>query len=191
MMTNSGTKIYIVASRGRTLAGGLIRARAKLKFWNRYPGDGYSHISLSLTPELSDMMSFARRRLRNPLNAGLVREDIRRGVFALHPEKSRIAVFALPVTAERRERLAALMDEAWARRGTLRYNFLGLFTMLLWARGAARPDHYFCSQWADELLKRCGIDLFPGKKSVHIRPFDFYCVLRNWLIYEGDRKSVV
>lgn len=184
-MTNNNETIYIVASRNRTLAGWLIRARARLKFWNRYAGDGYSHISLSLDPELSRMMSFARRRLHNPLAAGLVREDIRTGVFALHPEQSRIAVFALPVTAEQRVRLGALMEADWARRDALRYNFLGLFAMLVCARGAARPDHYFCSQWACELLDRCGIRLFGGKKPYHIRPFDFYCALRGCLVYEG------
>lgn len=188
-MSQSKCHIYIVASYCSTVVGRLIRDRAKLKFWNRYDGDCYSHISLSLDSKLNNMMSFARKRPHNPLISGLVQEDIRKGVLAHHPDKNEIAVFELPVSREQYQSIRRRMENDWARRESLKYNFLGLFTMLLVGRGAARKDHYFCSQWAAEILQENGFDFFGGKKPCHIRHFDIYIALREYMIYEGYIKN--
>lgn len=180
-----GQKIYIVASYCGTLAGKLIYSRAKLKFWNRYPGDGYSHISLSLSETLDNMLSFARKKLHNPLVAGLVRENIRTGVFAFHPKHAKIAVFEIPVSVEQYNGIKESMELAWRNRKKLKYNFWGLFSMLITARGVARKNHYFCSQWVTEVLNDNGICLFSNKKPYHIRPFDMYIALKNNIIFEG------
>lgn len=92
--------IYIVASYNNTLIGKLIRLRARLKFWNRYVGDEYTHISLSLEPTLENMMSFARKEINNPFNAGLIKENIREGMFAKANEKGQIAVMKISVTEQ-------------------------------------------------------------------------------------------
>ena len=180
-----GKRIYIVASYCGTLASKLIYNRAKLKFWNRYPGDCYSHISLSLSETLDDMLSFARVKLHNPLAAGLVRENIRTGVFAFHPKHAKIAVFELPVSTAQYNGIKDSMDLAWRNRKKLKYNFLGLFSMLITARGVARENHYFCSQWVAEVLNHNGIYLFGNKKAHHIRPFDMYIALEKYMIFEG------
>lgn len=177
--------IYIVASCNHTLAGRLIRERAKLKFWNRYPGDEYSHISLSLDEKLDNMRSFARKKPNNPLISGLVAENIRAGVFSFWPEKSKIAVFKIPCSAEQYAGIQKTMDEAWKNRNSLKYNFLGLFLMLLIGRGATVKNHYFCSQWAAEVLKENGLEFFESVKPCHIRPFDMYSALRKFLAFEG------
>lgn len=178
-------QIYIVASYNHTFIGSVIRGRAKLKFWNRYQGDCYSHISLSLDSSLENMMSFARKKLRNPFVSGLIRENIRSGIFALKPLHNRIAVMRIGISNSQYDELKKVMDGYWKRRKKLKYNFPGLASMLLFGRGIAVKDAYFCSQWVDEVLKRCGIDLFEGKPSCYIRPFDFYCRLEEFIVYEG------
>lgn len=177
--------IYIVISYSNTVVGRLIRGRAKLKFWNRYDGDCYSHVSLSLDSRLTDMMSFARKKLHNPLISGLIREDIHTGVFSFHPDQNQMAVFALPVTYEQYQGIRKRMEMDWARREQLKYNFLGLFAMLLTGRGAARKNHYFCSHWAAEILSENGFDLCIKKKPYNIRHFDLYTALQDYMIYEG------
>lgn len=181
--------IYIVASYTDTVPGKLIATRAKLKFWNRYDGDGYSHISLSSTKTLKDMLSFARKEMDNPFNSGLVSEDIGKEMFVLKPEKSKIAVMEIPVTEEQFVDIEKLMEYFWETRDKYNFNFLGLTSMLICGRGLSLEDTYFCSQWVDTVLKECGIDFFNGEKSYNIRPFDFYCQLKKYIIYEGLTKD--
>ena len=82
--------IYIVDSFTNTVPGRIIKWRASLKFWRRYDGDTYSHTSLSRDIKLGNMMSLARKEINNPLNCGFIKEDIRKDVFALNKEKSKI-----------------------------------------------------------------------------------------------------
>lgn len=135
------------------------------------------------------MLSFARIKLHNPLVAGLVRENIRIGVFAFHPKHAKIAVFEVPVTTEQYNGIQKSMELAWRNREKLKYNFLGLFSMLLTGRGVARKNHYFCSQWVAEILNHNDIRLFGNRKPYHIRPFDIYIALRDYLVFEGYLTS--
>lgn len=177
--------IYVVASYTDTIPGKLIRYRASLKFWNRYEGDKYSHISLSTDKSLTKMYSFARKEIKNPFNSGLVKENIHEGMFALKPEKSNIAVMEIGVTPEQYINITELMKYFWEHKDDYKFNFLGLTVMLIFARGVALEDHYFCSQWVATVLKQCGLDFFHDKKAYNIRPFDFYCELKKYIIYEG------
>lgn len=178
--------IYIVASFTNTVPGRLIRARATLKFWNRYPGDYYSHVSLCKDEKLGDMMSFARKEINNPLNSGLVKENIREGLFKLNSDKSIIAVMRLKITDEQYKKLIEVMDRYWVNKDSYKFNYLGLVNMLFFARGINISNHFFCSQWVDTVLKEIGIDLFNGIPSHNIRPFDFYSALKDNIIYEGN-----
>lgn len=178
-------KIQIVASYTDTVPGKLIKLRASMKFWNRYSGDCYSHISLSRDNKLGEMMSFARKELKNPFNSGLVKEDIRKGMFALKPDISKIAVMELKVTKEQYDNLSKTMDRYWENKEQYGFNFLGLTTMLLYGRGIAPKNRFFCSQWVATVLQESGINIFEKKDPKNIRPFDFYGTLRDHIIYEG------
>lgn len=184
-LNSEANNIYIVASYNNTFVGWLIRSRAKLKFWNRYQGDGYCHISLSLDARLDRMLSFARKRLHNPLAAGLVQENIRTGMFARKPEKGEIAVFRVPVSSEQFRGIRHSMGQAWEKRDVLKYNFWGLFTMLAVGKGIAVPNRYFCSQWVAEVLNQNGLYFLGGVRPCHIRPFDIYIALKEYMIFEG------
>lgn len=178
--------IYVVSSFTDTVPGKLIRARATLKFWNRYPGDYFSHVSLCKDKKLGDMMSFARKEIKNPFNSGLIKENIREGLFKINSDKSIIAVMKLKVSDEQYVKLCEVMNRYWELRDTYKFNYLGLINMLLFGRGINRKNHFFCSQWVDTVLKEIGVDLFDGIPSYNIRPFDFYNALRNNIIYEGN-----
>lgn len=178
-------KIEIVASYTDTVPGKIIRLRAAMKFWNRYAGDTYSHISLSRDSKLNNMMSFARKELDNPFNSGLIKEDIRTGMFALKPEISKIAVMELKISDRQYKKLSCLMDYYWEHRNDYNFNFAGLASMLVCGRGVDVSNSFFCSEWVATLLEESGISLFDGKKPKDIRPFDFYGRLQDHIIYEG------
>ena len=65
------------------------------------------------------------------------------------------------------------------------YNFLGIMAMLAVGRGLAPKNSFFCSQWVATVLQEVGINLFDGKCPEDVRPFDFYGVLQDKIIYEG------
>lgn len=178
-------KISIVSSYTDTVPGKMIRMRAALKFWNRYPGDQYSHISLSRDNILNNMMSFARKEVNHPLNSGLVKEDIRKGMFALKKDESQIAVMELKVTRNQFNKVNEIMEKYWDRREELGFNFAGLASMLFCGRGVESENNFFCSQWVTTVLQESGIDLFDGQKPCNIRPFDFYSILKENIVYEG------
>lgn len=177
--------IYIVSSYTNTVPGKMITVRASMKFWNRYPGDTYSHISLSKDNLLNNMVTFARKEINNPFNAGLVKEDIRDGLFAINKEKSKIAVMKLDIPEDNYIKLGSIIDYYWDKREELNYNYIGLIKMLFVGKGTTTENHYFCSQWVAQVLKESGIDIFEGKNTYDIRPFDFYVALKNYIIYEG------
>lgn len=178
--------IYIVASYTDTVPGKLITARAKLKFWNRYEGDTYSHISLSRDCKLNHMMSFARKEMNNPFNSGMVKEDIRKDMFVRNPEKSKIAVIQLGLTDEQAATVDFNMTKGWLDKDSFKFNYLGLVALLFSGNiGLSRENHYFCSQWATFILRESGLDIFPDKRPQDIRPFDFYRTLKDYIIYEG------
>lgn len=178
-------KINIVASYTDTIPGKIIKLRAEAKFWNRYSGDTYSHVSLSRDSKLGNMMSFARKDINNPFDSGLIKEDIRSGMFALKKDVSRIAVMELKVTPEQYRSISKTMDRYWQERDKYGFNFAGLASMLIYAKGVAPKNKFFCSQWVDTVLLESGIDIFNGKKPHNIRPFDFYGALKDNIVYEG------
>ena len=182
--------IYIVASYTDTVPGKLITARAKLKFWNRYDGDTYSHVSLSRDSKLNNMISFARKEMDNPFHSGMIKEDIRKDMFVLSPKKSKIAVMQLGITSEQAVAFADNMERAWAKRESFQFNYIGLVALLCTGNvGLSRENHYFCSQWATSILRESGIEIFDGKRPQDIRPFDFYRTLKDYIIYEGLTKD--
>lgn len=136
-------KIYIVLSFTDTVPGKMIKLRAEMKFWNRYAGDGYSHVSLSRDNTLNNMMSFARKEINNPFNSGIVKENIREGMFALKPDKSKIAVMEIGVTKQQYDDIGNIMNSYWGRCDELGFNFAGLISMLLCGRGVPVKDHFF------------------------------------------------
>ena len=136
-------KIEIVASYTDTVPGKLIKLRAAMKFWNRYSGDTYSHISLSRDRKLGNMMSFARKEINNPFNSGLIKEDIRTGMFALKPNVSRIAVMELNVSEQQYNKLSSLMNYYWENRDKYNFNYVGLTSMLIYGKGIDFPNSFF------------------------------------------------
>lgn len=178
-------KIYLVASYTDTIPGRLIKFRTYLRYGNGYSGADYSHISLSTDSKLDEMMSFARKELDNPFNAGLIKEDIRDGMFALKQDISKIAVMELSITKEQYNKLSEILEYYWNTKEQYGYNFAGLITMLFCGKGATSKNNFFCSQWVATVLQESGIDVFNGEAPKDIKPIDVYEFLKNNIIYEG------
>ncbi len=192
MSADKQNKIYIVLSNNHTSVGRIVCLRQKLQFGRKDIGARYSHASLSLDATLQNMLSFARKRIHNPFVAGLVQESITSGLFALKPTQSRIAVICLDVSSEQYDKLAARMNEYWNKRSEYKYNTHVLIRILLHGRDKKRYEDkksFFCSQWVEDILRECGIDIFADEELYTVSPADFYHKLSDYIIYEGLTKE--
>ena len=190
MNVDKQRKIYIVLSHNYTFFGNIVCLRQLLHFGFNDTGSKYSHVSLSLDSELHRMLSFARKKIHNPLIAGLVMEDISSGVFSLKPEKNYIAVICLKVTEDQYNKLFLRMKEYWNKKDNYKYDIVSLFRILFHGRDNRRCENknaFCCSIWVEDILRECGIDLF--KNLYTVTPVDFYHKLQPYIIYEGLTKE--
>jgi len=80
--------LYVVVSQTHTRIGKVIRKVTKSPF---------SHSSISLTADLTQMYSFARYRLQSPLKGGFVQETPGR-LTLLGEEETYVHIYRIPVS---------------------------------------------------------------------------------------------
>lgn len=185
-------KIYIVLSNNHTVVGNIVSIREKIQFGLHDRGAVYSHASISLDRELHNMMSFARKKIKNPFVAGLIKEDISSGLFISKPQKNKIAVICINVSEEIFNSIQNQMNRYWERRDEYKYDINALIRVLLRGREKTKyknENRFFCSQWVNALLKECGLNLFKNNRYYTISPSDFYHELKDKIIYEGLTKE--
>ena len=112
-------KIYILLTRTGTVPARMIHA---------VKGGIFTHTSLSLTPSTDNFYSYARRKIKNPLKAGFIVENIHTDVFALYPD-CHSAVYALSVSDKAYEKMKKKITFFHNNYKKATYNFLGLFAM--------------------------------------------------------------
>lgn len=142
----------------------------------------YNHTSLGFDQELLELYSFGRKRPRNPLIAGFVRESIGKGVYQIF-RNTRCCIYRLEVEDNQYERLRRIIEEFKANTDEYGYNLLGLFGVML-NRPIKRKRHYFCSEFVATVLLQSRICHF-GKHVSLVTPNDFCKLKQAVLIYEG------
>ena len=88
-------------------------------------GADYTHASLAYDGELNSLSSFARRDPRFALPAGLVRENICEGFYALH-DGIPCMLLSLTVSDEAHRRIAERVESMLSVREEYGYSLLGL-----------------------------------------------------------------
>ena len=169
---NDQKYIYVMLSRTHTIPARLIRL---------YSGNPYSHTSIALDPELSDMYSFARKGIWNPLNSGFIREDINSGVLG-RDKNAYCSIYAVPVTDEQYDLVKDVIEHFKNNTDQYGYNFLGLFAAML-ELNIEDGKHFMCSQFVNYVFDKSGMSLFDDKDLV--KPYDFHIKLKNHRIYRG------
>lgn len=166
-------KIYIVLTNSGTLPGQLVS-----KMTHFY----YSHVMLSLQPDLREMYSFGRRSVRNFLNGGFVVEQSQ-GAFFTRFSQTRCRILALSVTAEQLCQLKVALQPFLDQPQRYRYDFPGCALRYFGCkRTFAR--HYTCSHFVAEMLQNTGISQFPAGTML-ARPEDFTRINGITTLYEG------
>lgn len=171
--TLMANKLYIVLTRTNTSIAKAIR------FYTREP---YSHTSISFDSRLDVMYSFARRKIRNPLNAGFIEEHIDSGILGRDPDID-CAVYCLEFTRDKYDLIWNTVQELCEHNEEYQYNIIGLLTAAI-NRPYSRPKHFFCSEFAAWLLGVAGVKLTLKSHSL-VRPEDFRQSLKLYKTYEG------
>lgn len=165
--------IYLVFSKTGTLFS---------KTLNIFSETEYLHASISFDESLNKMYSFGRINPNNPFYAGLVEENLFGGVYKKFKD-SKCMIYKVKVTDEQYCCLKREVESFLKDKDEYRYNFLGLFCLLL-NKPIKRKRYYYCSQFVCELLMKSNI-YDSGKVPELIKTNDLFSVKNKELIYMG------
>ncbi|MFD2762435.1 hypothetical protein [Lentibacillus juripiscarius] len=147
-----------------------------INFVTRQP---LNHVSITFDPELREVYSFGRKRPRNPFIGGFVKEDVQSSFLS----SSDCALYAYVLTEEDCQRVKKRIAEIEKNKRHYKYNFIGLFGVLLQIR-LRRDNALFCSQFvATVLLDATAVNF--SKPACFMTPTDIRNHKGMRLVYEG------
>ncbi|RKQ31492.1 hypothetical protein [Oceanobacillus halophilus] len=146
---------------------------------NYFTKQQLNHVSISFDKELKEVYSFGRKYENNPFIGGFVREDTRGELL----KKSECEIYTYQLSEEEYQRIYYHVKVVEARKHAYKYNFIGLFCILIqleWNRSNA----FFCSQFIASLLNDIEHINF-DKPDCFVRPADIRELNQLKLIYKG------
>lgn len=164
-------KIYLLLTDTGTIFTKLIKA---------YTKKPYNHASIALDSDISKVYSFGRKNIRNPFNGGFVREDMNSILF----QQANCAIYSLNVTDNQLKMMSHHIKEMAVQKENYRYNFLGLFGVIL-NQPITGKNAFFCSQFVATILKENNIVSKIGKDPSLIKPSELPNLADFQLIFEG------
>jgi len=154
---------------------------------NFFSSSKYVHASISFDNHFDAMYSFGRKRPRNPFSGGFVKENIFEGVYKNYLD-SECIIYKIPITMQQFEGIQKDITKFNFNKANYRYNFLGLFGILLNVP-LNRNNYYFCSQFVYELLEKHDI-LKLDKQAGLVTIIDLMAVENKSMVYEGFTKDL-
>lgn len=165
--------IYIIFVKTNTLLSRSIGAITK---------SAYTHVALSLDDNFKNLYTFGRLRPSNPFFAGLTVENFHTGVYQRSPYCPSL-IYKIAVSEEQLKKLTKELDKYYSSDIKYRYNFLGLFAVLM-DKQWKREHHYFCSEFVTELL--ASSDIWHSPKAPELtKPSDLIHINNKEIFYKG------
>lgn len=171
--------IYLVFSRTGTWLSHLIKFITNSQ---------YTHVALSLDSDFNNMYTFGRLNPNNPFSAGLTIESLYAGVYQKSPSCEGL-ICKIPVSNEQLQELIKEINKYYCSDVEYKYNFLGLFAVLL-DKPWKRKHHYFCSQFVTELLTSSNIWNSPKQPEL-MRPIDLMHIKNKEIVFQGLTNELV
>lgn len=165
-------KIYVVLIKAHTGLGCFARL---------FSGYGYTHIAVSLSPEMTDFLSFSRRRHYLPADAGFMHE--KRDFYAFGSHKAfKAKIFALDIPDENYRRIRKFI--AYCEKDkALEFNLFSMMTMPI-IHGFPIPKTYNCMSFTAKILKLSGLFDMPRSYRKYSIP-DMDMLMEKHCIFEG------
>jgi len=169
--------VYVIISRTPTSMGKIIRKFLKGK---------YNHASISLDGNFSQMYSFCRLAVSNPLVGGIIRESMFTLTIGLKDDVP-IKVYRVPVTAEQYDLISKFIYDIYNDEEIYYYNFIQALGLISKKKHAIYKT-YICSEFVMETLRQGGLKLTP-LDSYKITPTDISEIMSRFLCYSGNLKE--
>lgn len=166
--------VYVVISRTPTSTGKIVR---------RFLREKYNHASISLDRNLSQMYSFCRLSVSNPLVGGIVRESVFTLTIGLE-EDVPINVYRIPVITEKYELISKFIYDIYNDTEVYYYNFLQAIG-LIYNKKHAVYKTYICTEFVMEALRQGEIKL-TTLESYQITPTDICEIMEKFIFYSGN-----
>ena len=164
-------KIYFVLTYTGTILAKII------KFYTRRE---YSHISISLDEELTQMYSFGRLNAYNPVKGGFVQESPQYGTFKRF-KNTKSLIFYLEVTDEQYYKINSLIKYFQEHRQRYKFNTIGLFAVGLKIKWQ-KENSYYCAEFVKYIIENSIPNIILPEI---IKPEDFRKIDDIKKVYEG------
>jgi len=173
--SNDNKYVYILLSETPSRFGQVIRRICKIK---------YNHASIAFDEDLKLLYSFARRKNRVPLNAGLVKESCDR--FSLRTSSYiAVKIYKIPVT---RTQYALgkwrIRQINYDPDGYL-YNLFSVLTFPL-TRGFGTYKAFSCAEFVVHMIRHMGIEFSSKRENYQITPEEIGRSLNAEVFFEGN-----
>ena len=169
--------VYVIVSRTPTSTGKIIRRILKEK---------YNHASISLNEDLSEMYSFSRLSVSNPLVGGIVRESSFTLTIGLL-EDVPIMVYRIPVTVINYELISKFIYDIYNDSEVYYYNFLQAIGLIHNKKHAVYKT-YICTEFVMDALSK-GEVVFTSIESYRVTPTDICELMDQFIFYSGNLKD--
>lgn len=169
-------KIYIVLAHTGTILSRIIRI---------VTGAEYTHASIALDEELTQMYSFGRKYPYIAFIGGFVKEGNTFGTFKRF-YNTVISVYELEVTNEQYENVCEKIEYVKQYKDEYRFNILGLALAAI-NKKTYREKTYYCAEFVRAVLEKSGIDTSNLPRV--IKPEHFKDLDGVILIYKGLFKT--
>lgn len=164
-------KIYIVLTYTGTILSRIV------KFYTR---NEYSHVSISLTEDLSEMYSFGRLNPYNPFIGGFVQESLDYGTFKRF-YKTKTKIYSIEVNDEQYVNICKVIQEVSLHKRQYRFNMIGLMAVALHLK-IKREKCFYCAEFVKYVLDESNLEFDLPEL---IKPHDFLDLSGGVEIYSG------
>ena len=165
--------LYLVVSHSGTFISNVVRLVTR---------DIYSHVSISLNDQLTEMYSFGRKNAYNPFVGRYVKQSRYSGIFKRF-SKTRVAVIKVDVPEQVYNGIKNQLEEMYVNRDQYKYNYRGLFFAALGYK-KQRKNRFYCSEFMHYLFVKHSFPNYHDTKKV-VKPIHFLKMPSGELIYEG------
>ena len=169
-------KIYVLLTKTGTVPSKIIGKLSRARF---------SHASLSIDNEFTDMFSFGKKGMK-VFPGGFAKENLRTRVLKKY-ENCPCEVISMEVTDENYEKIKNKACYFSDNKDLFGYSYIGIFAC--WCRIKLKfKNRYFCSQCVSEILKAGNVQL--PYDPLLMRPMDFMKIKDIKKEYLGTIKDL-
>lgn len=170
--------VYILLTKTNSTFSRAIASRTK---------ETYVHASIITSKHLEYGYSFSRRKIKNPIFGGFVREEYSKWVEYF--KDVQCCIYELEVTKDQYKKIKDIIRTFDEEKEKYKYHFLGVVGQSF-RIDIERKNRFFCTQFVAYVLTEAGA-LELDKLPIHTRSEDFKNHERLTLVYEGPLEPVL